>query len=170
MKSLPQRKSPRLKSYDYSQSGAYFITICSMNRQHLFGEIENGLMSLSELGELVRDHWEDLPKHFPMIELDAFVVMPNHLHGILLITDVGTQSIASETKTNKTPKLGTIVATYKAAVSRQVNRLSIVEGHFWQGRYHDHIIRSEKTLNIIRQYVATNPERWEDDTFYSGTS
>jgi putative transposase len=152
-----QRKSPRLKGYDYSQSGAYFVTICTAGRQHFFGEIENANMQLTQVGDLCIRHWDDLPNHFPSLELDGFVVMPNHVHGILLLTDI---------YSDKKPKLGTIIATYKAAVSRQVHRLNLLEGQIWQERYNDHIIRNTRSLNYVRNYVATNPERWEQDYFY----
>jgi putative transposase len=165
--SFRQRKSPRLKNYDYSQSGAYFVTICTEGRQHLFGEVENSAMQISQTGQLCIEHWDDLPKHFPSIELDGFVVMPNHVHGILLLTEhpVGTTSMQSARPT-KRPKLGTVIATYKAAVTRHVHRLNLLEGQIWQDRYNDHIIRNERSLNYVRNYVATNPERWEQDTFY----
>jgi putative transposase len=152
-----QRKSPRLKGYDYSQAGAYFVTICTEGRQHLFGEIENSAMQLSEVGKLCIERWDDLPNHFPSIELDGFVVTPNHVHGVLLLTDIHPE---------KKPNLSTIISSYKAAVTRHVHRLNLLEGQIWQHRFNDHIIRNDHSLNYIRNYVATNPERWEQDSFY----
>lgn len=172
---LPQRKSPRLPEYDYAQSGAYFVTICTHQRTHLFGHIRDGVMHQNDLGEMVAFHWEDLLNHFPHIELDAYVVMPNHFHGIVVITDVvGTASMPSDLSgadaidgvpTKKTPTLGVIVGTFKAAVTRRANRTMKHPPAIWQARYHDRIIRSEREYDIIRAYVLDNPARWGEDVF-----
>jgi REP-associated tyrosine transposase len=182
-KPFPQRKSPRLQGYDYSQSGAYFVTICTYQRQLFFGDVIEDEMRLTALGELAAWHWQDLPNHFSHIDLDSFVVMPNHVHGIVLITDdmdvvptkppninVGTQSIVSDAIQSppaKRPVLGTIIGTYKAAVTRKANRQLSFEGRIWQGRFYDHIIRNETSLNKIRQYVIYNPAKWDEDRFYT---
>lgn len=150
---FPQRKSPRLKDYDYSQSGAYFVTICTYKRAYIFGGIHNQEMQLNQLGELVYESWLDLLNHFSTIELDAFIVMPNHVHGIVSMTQDGSP-------------LGVIVGTFKAAVTR--NSRLFFPDKIWQSRYHDHIIRNEHELTHIRRYVLHNPEMWEEDTFYSG--
>lgn len=156
MPTLPQRKSPRLQGYDYSQSGAYFVTICTYQRLHLFGSIDNEIMHLNTAGEIVAACWQTIPTHYPDVELDAFVVMPNHMHGILVLYG---DNLAFRTM------LGRVINAYKGAVTARF-RQQATDSHIWQTRYHDHIIRSEANLNHIRNYVATNPARWAEDTFY----
>ena len=183
-KPYPQRKSPRLQGYDYSQSGAYFVTICTAGRAHLFGEIVDGEMVLNDYGRTAETCWAEIPDHHPTADIDLYVIMPNHVHGIIVIdddivsstggrdvsrpyenADVGTPYMASVSpKTDqKHPTLGTIIGTYKAAVTRKIHHPDL---KIWQGRYHDHIIRNEKSLNKLREYVLYNPARWEDDVFY----
>lgn len=176
MKPLPQRKSPRLQGYDYSQSGAYFVTICTHLRDYLFGDVVEDDMVLSEAGKIAHNHLGQLSSFWETIETDYFVVMPNHVHGIVVITDgmyavptndtradVGTRYIASDAR--KPASLGTIIGTYKAAVTREIRRLTN-DPHMivWQGRYHDHIIRNENSLHDIRHYMLTNPARWAEDS------
>ena len=155
---LPYRKSPRLKDYDYSTEGAYFITICTRRRSHLFGEISNDEMTLNPLGKLAQHYWAAVPDHYPTAEIGEFVVMPNHMHAILFLIDNPT-----------TPRvfLATIIGAYKGSVTRQAHRLLDIEGSIWQRSFHDHIIRDEKSFVMIQEYVQQNPLRWEKDTFYS---
>jgi putative transposase len=178
----PQRKSPRLQGYDYSQEGAYFITICTYQRVYLFGDIENGVMRFSNLGQIAHNLWRTITEHRPNVELDAFVVMPNHMHGILFITGqpkssqpvVGatraSSAIALPQKRAKGPHSGSlsaIVGAYKSAVTRTINQeMGLVAPIVWQYRFHDHIIRNQQSLNHIREYVHNNPTRWSVDTFY----
>jgi len=179
---FPQRKSPRLQGYDYSQEGAYFVTICTHRRAHWFGEVANYEMQLSEIGVIAQACWSKIPNHYPHVELDHFVVMPNHVHGIIVLHDlpdaigniVGTPYMVSENTSSETtspqkhPILGVIIGTYKAAVTRQSRLVSTSpEGKFWQARYHDHIIRDERALNYIRRYMQNNPAIWQKDIFYS---
>lgn len=189
------RQSIRLKDYDYRQSGAYFVTICAHERLHLFGRVIDGEMVLSEIGKVVQACWDAIPDHFPHVDLDAFVVMPNHLHGILVISepltgDVGAQYIAPQyiaplpkppqsmvhpqtdaTKRGVTPNnvtqgsLGSMIRSFKAGVTRTVRWK--VEGQIWQRNYHDHIIRNPLELARIREYVALNPARWTEDSLFS---
>jgi len=192
----PQRKSPRKRGYDYSQSGAYFVTICTYNRARLFGKIVNDEMQLNDIGRIAEASWGEIPHHFAGVELDCYVVMPNHVHGIILINDdnllrdghdgsrnghdvscsygngdVGTPYMASAPDAPPHPKhptLGVIVGTYKATVTRRVNQqLGISGENIWQGRYHDHIIRNEPSWNKIREYVIYNPMRWREDRFFA---
>lgn len=107
-----QRKSPRLQGYDYAQNGAYFVTICTHNREHTFGQITNCDMELSELGEIALTCWNAIPNHFPSVELDVSIVMPNHVHGIIVLQGGNV-------------KLGTIIGNYKAAVTRQIRILPV---------------------------------------------
>jgi REP element-mobilizing transposase RayT len=153
-KHYPQRKSPRLQEYDYSQNGAYFITICTHNRAHVFGRIENGAMVLNAIGRIVAACWDAIPKHFAGTDVDVFVVMPNHVHGIVVLPGGGAA-------------LGTVIGTYKAAVTRQIRALASVQGKIWQPRYHDHIIHNERSLQRIPEYIVNNPSRWQEDIFYT---
>ncbi|MCI0711650.1 MAG: transposase [Chloroflexi bacterium] len=150
-----QRKSPRLQGYDYSQSGAYFITICTHHRQYLFGAIQHGEIALLFAGEIAAVCWNVIPDHYPDIELDAFVVMPNHVHGIIVFAG------QSDFKTI----LGRVINGYKGAVTARI-RQHQPDLIIWQSRYYDHIIRSEDSLNRLRAYVEENPARWEEDKLF----
>lgn len=181
MPATRNRRSPRLKDYDYGQEGAYFITVCTHERAHLFGAVVNEVMMLNDCGEIVLACWEDIPRHFSNVGCDLFVVMPNHVHGILVVvgavgakpkeTTVGTRYIVSLRQNSprefgkpQPGSLSTIIGTFKAAVTRKINRLRDTPGApVWQGRFHDHIIRDEDDLNHHRQYILTNPTRWEVD-------
>ena len=174
---LPQRKSPRLQGYDYSQDGAYFVTICTKNMHCLFGKVINDRMSLNQYGKIAHLCWLNIPGHFQHIKLDHFIVMPNHIHGIIILDkgDVRTRhasSVQSSTsKISSNPKgvesgsLGAIIGSYKSAVTKQIHALA-PNLSVWHGRYHDHIIRSESSLNYIRRYIIYNPELWNKDRYY----
>jgi REP element-mobilizing transposase RayT len=153
------RKSIRLLGYDYSQLGAYFVTICVHNRKSLFGQIVNSEMTLNNLGLLAETAWMDLPNHFSSIEVDTFIVMPNHTHGIIIIRD--TRNIISS---SPRPSLASIVGSYKATVSRNINRLrQTPDAQVWQRNYYQHIIRDNKELHDIRHYIVENPASWAKD-------
>lgn len=158
MKPLPQRKSPRLPGYDYSSTGAYFVTICTHQRLNLFGEVVDGVMCLSDAGQIVYDCWQSIPEHYLDVDLDAFVVMPNHTHGILFL-----QGENDQFKT----LLGRVMNAYKGAITAQIHAQRLFDGIVWQDRYHDHVIRNEDSLNRIRHYVHNNPSLWSEDTFFS---
>lgn len=156
------RRSIRLLGYDYTRSGSYFVTVCAHERQCLLGEIADGEMAPNELGQLVRTTWEALPGRFPSVQLDANVLMPNHIHGI--ITLVGARFIAPSSESGETPMsgLGEVVRAFKAITCREIRRRGI--SHFgWQRNYHEHIVRSREELERIRRYIANNPRRWEED-------
>jgi putative transposase len=160
---IRRRKNIRLKEYDYSLPGEYFVTICTKDHIHSFGEIVNEEMKLLMIGEIADRCWKELPVHFMNIELDEFVVMPNHIHGIIVIkeNDYG-RDVQLNVPTRLSPKKGTlsiIIRTYKAAVTTLCRRNNI-NGFGWQSGYFDHIIRDEKSLIRIRDYIATNPQRW----------
>ncbi len=178
MTERPARKLTRLAGYDYSQNGAYFVTICTHNREVLFWEIVDGEMSLTSAGEIVLACWNDLVKHYPYAEYDAFVIMPNHIHAIvMLINDnvpaspVGkglrpfrTTSQFPETLPVKAQSLPKIMGSLKSFSARRINEQRDMPGvAVWQNSYHDHIIRDEADLNIRRQYILTNPSRWQED-------
>ena len=171
------RRSIRLKGYDYSQAGAYFVTVCIKERHCLFGKISEGNITLSEIGAVARDLWLRIPEHFGNVRLDEFVVMPNHLHGIIIIdnnNDVGVQYPDNDVRVqyieplpNQFQKIipksiGSIIRSYKAAVTRQCNRNN--KEHFrWQRNYYDHVIRNDESLSRIRDYIVQNLSKWDDD-------
>ncbi|MDD5093903.1 MAG: hypothetical protein PHV74_05925 [Dehalococcoidia bacterium] len=158
------RRSTRLKDYDYSQAGVYFITICTQNRDCLFGEIVNGEMRLNDTGHFVQQCWFDIPLHFPHAELDAFTVMPNHVHGIIVIThSVGANNYSPLPLPHGTSKtIGSIVRGFKIGVTKWF-RTNTGIYTVWQRNYFEHVIRDEPDLARIRQYVSDNPMRWADD-------
>lgn len=160
MRRYKRKNSLRLKGYDYSQAGAYFVTILTYKRQHYFGEIIDSKMSLSPFGEVASRCWYEIPAHMPSVELDAFVIMPNHMHGILILHD----------DSPKNPSLGHVINTYKGAVTRltrQAPHHFTDENPLWHRNFHDHIIRSNTSYRYIANYVQTNPARWEDDSLNS---
>jgi REP element-mobilizing transposase RayT len=160
------RRSIRLPEFDYKQAGAYFVTICTQNRESLFGEAVDGEIQLNDAGRLVEASWQDLTSRFADISLDVFVVMPNHIHGIIL---VGAQFIApsaapdkNQGAMNRAPTLGQIVRAYKASSTRLIR--SRANANFaWQRNYYEHVIRNEESFNGIRQYILDNPFRWHLD-------
>ena len=159
------RRSIRLKEYDYAQVGAYFVTICARDRECLLGDVIDGEMRLNEYGQIVMECWDEIPRHFPNVELDEFVVMPNHVHGILVIT-VGARH-ASPLQLSRGPQrgsLGAVVGSFKSAATKRVNERRDTPGlTIWQRNYYEHVIRNEDEMNRIREYVAQNPAQWAKD-------
>ncbi|HLP91918.1 MAG TPA: transposase [Nostocaceae cyanobacterium] len=164
------RRSIRLPRYDYTQPGAYYITICTYQRQCWLGNIINGQMYFNQLGKIVYKFWQVLPNRFPHIQLDAFVVMPNHLHGILIISKKKEctipTSIYTEEKFGK-PVAGsipTVIRSFKSSVTKQINLMRETPyPPIWQRNYYESVIRSEKHLENVRLYIANNPLNWEKD-------
>ncbi|MBI9059746.1 MAG: hypothetical protein JEZ01_18425 [Labilibaculum sp.] len=172
-------KSARLQNWDYSNNGLYFVTICTANRELYFGDIVNGEMQLSEIGRLANKYWKEIPNHFPFVELDEFVIMPNHVHGIIIINkpndggyndkrNVGTPNLGVSTTTMASEKwnpgsLGVIINQYKRICT--INARKIHTNFAWQSRFHDHIIRNDESLQRIRDYIINNTLRWRDDKF-----
>ncbi len=152
---IHHRRSIRLKGYDYSQPGLYSITICVEKKECLFGHVVDGKMVLNEAGQFVRKIWEDLPTRFPSVDLDEYIVMPNHLHGILVLLEVdGIQN----------PVLGDVIRAFKSISAIGVNKIISRQGkRFWQRNYHERIIRNEKELETKREYIFNNPYRWAED-------
>jgi REP element-mobilizing transposase RayT len=157
------RRSIRIKGYDYSQPGAYFVTICARDRECLLGSV----LRLNEFGEIAQRCWEEIPGHFPSVELDAFVVMPNHIHAILVVLGRGTACRAPTTEQFGRPIVGsipTIVRTYKSAATRRINALRATAGvSVWQRNYYEHLIRTQRELQSIREYILGNPAHWSED-------
>ena len=165
------RRSIRLQGYDYSQAGAYFVTICTRNRKCIFGEILGGEMRLNEVGRIVSREWIRTAEIRTEIELDAWVVMPNHFHAILVIADRrGTARRAPTVEQFGRPVSGsvpTIVRSFKSAVTKRVNELCHTPGTpLWQRNYWERIIRNEREWNRIREYIQNNPIQWELDKLH----
>ncbi len=169
------RRSIRLPGYDYGQAGVYFVTICAFQQATLFGEITDGAMALNELGKIVSAEWQHVSTVRRNVKLDQFVVMPNHIHGLVIIESCINGDNSRNTTGNRTMRAGTlqsgslgaIVGQFKLAVNRQARRLNLYPAHrIWQRNYHEHIVRDETSLNEIRRYILENPARWNDDGLY----
>ena len=157
------RRSIRLRGYDYRQRGAYFVTICTHQKYCWFGEIRQGMMYPNFMGSAVAAIWHNLPSHFPFLELDAFVVMPNHLHGILVITDDRPLSTPESTKGTPSGSVGAIVQNFKSTSTRRIHRIGGDRKIIWQRNYYEQIIRTDRAYENIRRYILENPLRWHDD-------
>jgi len=181
------RRSIRLVGYDYTEAGAYFITVCTHGRRCLFGDVIDSEVRLSDAGRVVHDVWDGLPTHYLDVELDAFVVMPNHAHGIVILAS--RNLVGAGLKPAPTDHLGDasgphnprfvgaglkpalrphglpeIVRGFKTFTARRINEMRVTSGMpVWQRNYYEHIIRNEESLAGIRQYIADNPARWVDD-------
>lgn len=165
------RRSIRLKGHDYTSAGAYFITIVTYLRECLFGEIANGEMVLNDYGRIADEFWRSIPEHFHNVELGAFVVMPNHIHGIIVITDVevgATQCVAPTSITKKPPRgpkprsIGAIVGSFKSAVSYRLNKQYNIT-NIWQRNFYERIIRNDDEWNKTHLYIEANPANWTED-------
>jgi REP element-mobilizing transposase RayT len=169
---IHHRRSIRLRGYDYTSGGAYFVTVNTHARECLFGQIAGDELSLNAYGEIALECWLEIPTHCPQADIDAFVVMPNHIHGILvLIDDMDPALDAPAQERFGKPVAGslpTIVRLYKAAVTRRINELRGAPGiPIWQRNYYEHIIRDHEALTRIRTYIITNPTRWKVEQSYS---
>ena len=163
------RRSIRLRGFDYSYDGAYFLTICVRNRECLLGEIQDGQMILNGHGEIVRNIWQDLPSQVSDIDLDEYAIMPNHFHAILFIE----KSLDSakfyadlninEAKDRRKMLLPKVVGRFKMLTAKAINQSCEIEGAFWQRNYYENVIRSEEDCQKIREYIINNPLQWEMD-------
>ncbi len=192
---IHHRNSVRLRSYDYRSAGAYFVTICTFQKEAILAEIVDRAASLSSLGNVVQECWQQIPEHFPHVNLDEFIIMPNHLHGIVFIndSDVGaTHASPDLTAVTDFPdiadvsitapddsarhasplqkpgpvkqSLGAIIGSFKSACTKQINESRNTAGMpVWQRNYHERIIRNEEELLSLRDYVLTNPARWDGE-------
>ena len=186
---IHHRKSIRLQGYNYAQEGLYFITICCHNRKYHFGTVENNQMVLSLYGKIAFNEWLNLSERFSNFDLDVFQIMPNHMHGIIVLNPPGTKTInggkiencgdgvnaasmragASPTPTDGA-SINEILGAYKSLVSNQI--LEIFKSNdqtmckFWQRGYYEHIIRDERAYNNISNYIINNPDNWKNDTFH----
>jgi len=170
--------SARKQDWDYGCNASYFITICTESRECFFGNVVDGKMQLSEMGEIAHQYWKEIPAHFPFIELGEFVVMPNHVHGIIIINkrggigggltdrdlNVETQNLASLHLNQFGPQsknLASIIRGFKVGVKKYATMNHLDFG--WQSRYYDHIIRNAGSYRIISEYIAANPQNWIKD-------
>lgn len=169
------RRSIRLKGYDYAQSGGYFVTIYIYQRQCWFGEIRNGRMYVNHIGYIVAQEWVRSSQMRQEVELDEWVIMPNHIHGIVSIAinkNVGAQGFAPLDAPASNPahlcrkprSLSSFIAGFKSSVTQQINIIRQSSGiPIWQRNYHERIIQDEQSLHTIQQYIINNPQRWADD-------
>lgn len=157
------RRSIRLQGYDYAQQGIYFVTVCTVQRQCLFGEVIDGVMYPSQCGQLVADAWLWLALQYPYVQLDEFVVMPNHLHGLLMLTDAP----APSPRIARRKPLGQLIGAFKTVSTKRLNPiLGTPNSAIWQRNYHEHIVRHERALEHIRAYIFDNPATWHSDQLY----
>lgn len=174
LKKYPDHKQFRLPNYDYSTPSLYFITICTKNKLHYFGEIVDNNLKPTEIGVLVQNKWQEIPKHFPNIKLHSFCLMPNHLHGVLEIIrsghSVGTHDHAVGTRRGTflqyiAIKSGQTISSsinhFKGSVTKRCNQQNLPFA--WQPRFHDHVIRTEKEYIAISKYIFDNPINWAKD-------
>lgn len=174
-------QSARWESWDYSNNGMYFITSCCKHRRHLFGEVINAEMMLNEIGIIANESWTAIPNHFDHVELREYVIMPNHMHGIITIkTPPANPSIfyskvkriTSVIKPNKHPRfqnqgkhtISAMVGSFKSATTKSAHLISPDFG--WQSRFHDRVIRTEYEYQKIRNYILSNPANWKEDKYY----
>jgi len=156
----------RLRGWDYSQAAVYFVTICTYQRECLLGEVVDGWMRTNAYGRIVEGEWLRTPEIRPEVELDGFMVMPNHLHGIVVVSGRGARPCAPTTGHlfRRPRSLGSLVAGFKSASTRRINAARGAAGSaVWQRNYHDRIVRNEQELRAIRQYIRQNPAHWPDD-------
>ncbi len=178
-----RRNTNRIPQHDYSKPGQYFITICMENRQQLFGVIENEKITLNDSGDMISFWWDEISNHFTGIELDDFIVMPNHIHGIINIVGVDrcvdpiqNNKISDNNKINHSgrthrsaPTISGIIQWFKTITTNKYiqniknNDWPSFPKRLWQRNFHDHIIRNDKSLYNIRNYIRTNPQTWQHD-------
>lgn len=181
---IHNRKSIRIPEYDYTKEGFYFVTICCHEHQCLFGRIINGEMVLNECGRIAKECWEEIPNRFVNIDLHSFIIMPNHIHGILQIKEIvgagftpaqiditrATARVAPTIDQKICPALSDIIGAYKSLVANCCLKLfkekNLFMGKLWQRNYNEHVIRNEHSYNKITEYIHTNPTKWKFDKFY----
>ena len=187
MKYNPQihhRRSIRLQGYDYAQAGAYFITICCEKREYRFGKIEHDKMILNEYGTVAYDEWIKLPVRFSNCDLDVLQIMPNHIHGIMILKDTVGEGFTPAPKEQKETiddratarvaptngRIGDIIGAYKSLVSKTCLEIfkskNTTMGKLWQRNYYEHIIRNEQSYQIVAEYIMNNPAKWQEDKLY----
>lgn len=174
------RRSIRLKGYDYSRVGAYFITICTQDRACLFGDVADGEMQLNDAGRMIQSVWNEMPAFYPGVDTDEFVVMPNHVHGIVALVGAAPRGrpVSIHTRDGQdgqaqgpapTMALADVVHRFKTMTTKRyadgvkTDGWSVFRGRLWQRNYYEHIIRNDESMNRIREYIANNPLQWALD-------
>jgi REP element-mobilizing transposase RayT len=187
---IHKRQSIRLHGYDYSQTGTYFVTICTYKKEHFFGEIINAEMKLNVIGQYAFYQWKKIPHRFNDVELDEFIIMPNHIHGIIVINRRGegseNESLGGKRRlfSDSSPlhhdeqlqhngtlpgSIGAIIQNYKSGISRKISTMPGMKNvKLWQMNYYDHIIRNEEDHARIVEYIQQNPVQWEQDELFTG--
>jgi putative transposase len=156
MQNRPVRKHIRIKGFSYTTPGSYFVTICCLERR--------GLFEAEPARRIAQECWDDVPNHYPNVEIDEFVVMPNHVHGILVLTEVARSRQASPLP--PIASLGTVIGGYKSAVTRRLHDMGLSPDAVWQRGYYERVIRGEGELLSTRQYIRDNPLRWSEDPYF----
>lgn len=166
------RRSIRLKGFDCTQQGAYFVTVCTQGKLCLFGAIVEAKVILNDTGRIVEKCWRDIPAHFPHVELDEFVVMPNHVHGILRIVEpIGAKDFSplqTQKPSGTSKTIGSVIRGFKIGVTKWT-RQHTPGLDVWQRNYYEHVIRNEIALERARQYIMGNPAQWDEDNENPGT-
>ena len=183
---IHNRRSIRLKGYDYSQAGAYFVTMCTQNRKYMFGNVVDGEMVLNDAGRMVQTVWDEIPKYYYGIEIDEFVIMPDHVHGIIVLVRAAPRGrpVNENIMNRETPEQGQprrvartglllslpdIVHRFKTMTTKlytdgvKQHGWPAFPGRLWQRNYYERIVRNEIALNRIRRYIINNPMKWEHD-------
>ena len=151
-----RRKVIRLRGHDYSQPGAYFVTVCIRDKKPLLGDVTRHGVTLTDLGRCVETVWNTIPDHHPDVNLDEYVIMPDHMHGVILLGEAN----AGDGE-RPPPTLGAVVGSFKSAATRSVNQARGTSGvTLWQRGFYEHIVRNQHDLDDIREYIRTNPLRW----------
>lgn len=154
-------KSLRLKEYDYSRPGAYFVTICVKDRKCLFGEISGDVMILNAAGKIAQNEIVNIPGHYENVEIGEYVVMPNHVHMVIYKYDLS--GVRQAMTPTECIRLQDVVGSYKSGVSREIRKINEYEDFKWQRYFHDHIVRTDRALENISDYIRMNPAKWAED-------
>ena len=165
---LHHRRSIRLKDYDYTQTGVYFVTVVAQERLCLFGEVADGAMRLNDTGRLIAEVWRWLASQYPYVDLDEYIIMPNHLHGLIGITDNGgrggSRAAPAGVALRRIKPLGRLIGAFKTVSTKQVNRAQGAASKvLWQRNYYERVIRNERELAGAREYILNNPLHWDLD-------
>ena len=163
------RRSVRVKSHDYASPGEYFITICTYERESIFGVVQEDKMLLNEWGTIAENCWGDLLNHFSHIHLGPYIIMPNHIHGIIGIDKYPERHCKVDRRFSDaiSGSISTIVGSFKSATTRKINQVRQNSGAtIWQRNFHEHIIFDDDAKVRIQDYIINNPRNWKDDGFY----